>query len=320
MGRIAVTGSVAFDTIMVFPGRFADHVMPGQTHILNVSFLVEHLDRRRGGTAANIAYTLALLGERPLLCAAVGSDFAEYDTALAAAGVDTSPALRCGDVVCATGFITTDADDNQITGFHPGAMARADGVDLSVLADVEHVLVTPDAPAAMTLHIAQAAALGARLVFAPAQQLTALDDETVVAGLDAAWLVVGNDYEIESIRQRTGRSADDIARTAIVAVTHGAQGSDIHAGGTADHVGVVAPSRFVDPTGGGDAYIAGLLAGLRGGLAPAVAARVGALAATYAIEQHGPQAHTFTVAEFARRYEAAWLEPLQLGGVAGLHG
>src|SRR5450759_3825716 len=123
MGSIAVTGSVAYDTIMVFGGRFADHILSDQAHILNVSFLIDRLDRRRGGTAANIAYTLALLGERPLLCAAVGSDFAEYGAALSAAGVDTSRALLCDDVTTATAFITTDVDDNQITAFFPGAMA-----------------------------------------------------------------------------------------------------------------------------------------------------------------------------------------------------
>ncbi|MHB8717855.1 MAG: carbohydrate kinase family protein [Candidatus Dormibacteria bacterium] len=310
MGRIAVTGSVAFDTIMVFPGRFADHVIPGQAHILNVSFLVERLERRRGGTAANIAYTLALLGERPLLCAAVGSDFAEYGRAISAVGVDTSSVLLCDDIVCATGFITTDADDNQITAFHPGAMARAAGVDLTVLGDVDHVLVTPDAPEAMTLHIAQAQQMGARLVFAPAQQLTTLDDATIVAGLDAAWLVIGNDYELESIRQRTGRAAADIASRALVYVTHGAQGSEVYAGGEVTEIAAVPPARFSDPTGGGDAYVAGVLAALRGGRSPEVAARTGALAATYAIEQLGTQSHSFTAAEFARRYQEAWQEPL----------
>jgi len=171
MGTIAVTGSVAYDTIMVFGGRFADHILADQTHILNVSFLVERLEKRRGGTAANIAYTLALLGERPLLCAAVGDDFAEDLAALRAIGVDTSGALVCDDVGTATAFITTDLDDNQITAFFPGAMARSAAVDLTSLSDVEHVIVAPDAPDGMDLHVRQAAEVGARLVFAPAQQL-----------------------------------------------------------------------------------------------------------------------------------------------------
>ena len=310
MGSIAVTGSVAFDTIMVFPGRFADHILADQAHVLNVSFLVDRLDRRRGGTAANIAYNLALLGERPLLCAAVGTDFTEYDAALGSVGVDTSRTLRCDDVTTATCFITTDGDDNQITAFFPGAMARAAAIDLTTLDGVEHVVVAPDAPDAMAIHVEQARSLGARLVFAPAQQLTSMDDATLLAGLDAAWLVVGNDYELETIRQRTGRDAAALATTAIVALTRGGQGSELHDGGTVHEVPVVEPEQFVDPTGAGDAYIAGLLSGLRSGRSPATAARIGALAATYVIERLGTQAHAYDRAQFAARYAAAFGEPL----------
>src|ERR1019366_1698935 len=152
MGRIAVTGSVAFDTIMVFPGRFGDHILPDKTHLINVSFLVNQLEKRRGGTAANIAYTLALLGERPLLCAAVGNDFTQYGAALSRSGVDTSAVLGCDDVATASCFITTDLDDNQITAFYPGAMARGGDVDLRVLDNVEYVVVAPDAPDGMAVH------------------------------------------------------------------------------------------------------------------------------------------------------------------------
>lgn len=308
MGSIAVTGSVAFDSIMVFPGRFADHILADQAHVLNVSFLVERLDRRRGGTAANIAYNLALLGERPLLCAAVGTDFAEYGSALESAGVDTAPALHCDDVTTATAFITTDADDNQITAFFPGAMARAAAIDLTAVDGVDEVVVAPDAPDAMAAHIVQARAMGARLVFAPAQQLTSMDDTTLVAGLDAAWLIVGNDYELETIHQRTGRDAAALATHALVALTRGGQGSEFHEGGTVHQVPVVAPTRFVDPTGAGDAYIAGLLHGLRSGRPAPAAARMGALAATYVIEQLGTQAHSYTPGQFAARYAAAFGE------------
>ena len=187
------------------PGRFGDHILPEKTHLINVSFLVNRLERRRGGTAANIAYTLALLGERPLLCAAVGSDFTEYGASLSRTGVDTSAALGCDDVPTASCFITTDLDDNQITAFFPGAMARAADIDLRALEDVEHVVVAPDSPDGMARHIAQAREMGARLVFAPAQQIPSIGDETLLAGLDAAWLVVGNDYELELVRNRTGR-------------------------------------------------------------------------------------------------------------------
>jgi adenosine kinase len=307
MGSIAVTGSVAYDTIMVFPGRFADHIISDQAHILNVSFLVERLEKRRGGTAANIAYGLALLGERPLLCAAVGNDFAEYGAALTAAGVDTSRTLLFDDITTATCFITTDVDDNQITAFYPGAMGRAIQVNLESMSGVEHVVVAPDAPDGMGLHITQAARMGAKLVFAPAQQLSSMSDETVRDGLEGAWLVVGNDYEFQLIQRRTGRDAAAIAAGgAMVAVTRGGQGSELYVDGAVHHVPVATPEAVVDPTGAGDAYIAGLLAGLRAGRAPEVAARIAALAATYAIEHHGPQSHTFTREQFDARYATAF--------------
>jgi adenosine kinase len=312
MGTIAVTGSVAFDTIMVFPGRFADHILSDQAHILNVSFLVDRLEKRRGGTAANIAYNLALLGERPLLCAAVGNDFAEYGAALSAAGVDTSGAVLFDDIATATSFITTDMDDNQITAFYPGAMGRAARVDLTALSGVEHVVVAPDAPDGMGLHIDQVATLGARLVFAPAQQLSSMSDETLVAGLESAWLVVGNDYEFQVIQRRTGRDPEALAgRGAMVALTRGGQGSELRVDGEVHHVPSASPKALVDPTGAGDAYIAGLLAGLRAGRDPDVAARMGALAATYVIEQQGPQSHLYTREQFADRFATSFGQALE---------
>ena len=303
MGRIAVTGSVAYDMIMVFPGRFRDHILPEKTHVLNVSFLVDSLERRRGGTASNIAYTLALLGERPLLAAAVGADYDADAAELAAEGVEVGTALRLDDVPTASGYITTDLDDNQITAFYPGAMAHAAAIDLRRIDDVDCVVVAPDAPDAMAAHVAQAVEIGARLVFAPAQQLPALPEEALRAGLERAWLVVGNDYELELIRSRTGRSVDDIRRRgAIVAVTRGAEGSQLHSGDGIVIIPAARPHALVDPTGAGDAYLAGLLAALRAGDDLAVAGRVGALAAAYVIESKGTQTHRFDRAAFAARY------------------
>jgi adenosine kinase len=306
--QVAVTGSVAFDTIMVFPGRFGEHILPEKTHLINVSFLVDRLEKRRGGTAANVAYTLALHGETPLLCAAVGSDFGAYDDALRAAGVDTSTALRCDDIPTASAFITTDLDDNQITAFYPGAMARGAQVDLAAVGDrIDTVVVAPDAPDGMSLHITQARDLGARLVFVPAQQIPSLPEETLRAGLDAAWMVVGNDYELELIRSRTGVSPDDLRRRgALVALTRGDQGSELHGPDGVVRIPVAPPQALVDPTGAGDAYVAGLLAGLRRGLPLEDAGRMAALSATYVVEQQGPQAHRFDAAGFAARYRGAF--------------
>jgi adenosine kinase len=306
--QIAVTGSVAYDTIMVFPGRFGEHILPDKTHLINVSFLVDRLEKRRGGTAANIAYTLALHGERPLLSAAVGNDFGDYDAALRDAGVDTAAVLRCDDIPCAGAFITTDLDDNQITAFFPGAMGRGGQVDLTRHADaVDTVVVAPDAPDGMALHVAQAQQLGARLVFVPAQQIPSLPDDALRAGLDAAWMVVGNDYELELIRSRTGVSPDDLRRRgALVALTRGPEGSELHGPDGVVRVPVAPPREVVDPTGAGDAYVGGLLAGLRRGLPLDVAGRMAALSATYVVEQPGPQSHGFDAAGFAARYRQAF--------------
>jgi adenosine kinase len=303
VGRIAVTGSVAFDTIMEFGGRFGDFILPDKTNELNVAFLVERLEKRRGGTAANIAFSMALFGERPVLCAAVGgADFVDYAAALEAEGVDTSGVLTCHDVSTATAFITTDRDGNQITAFHPGAMARAAGVDLSVLADVSEVVVGADDAGAMALHVEQAQTLGARLVFAPAQQIPAMPDEVLRRGLDQAWLIAGNDYEFEMIRERTGLSVDALSAARMVAVTHGSAGSELRTPDGASVIPAAAVSESVDPTGAGDAYIAGVVTGFRAGASPDVAGRMGSLAAAYVVEQHGPQRHRFDPASFRARY------------------
>jgi len=313
VGTIAVTGSVAYDTIMVFPGRFRDHILPDHTHLLNVSFQVDRLERRRGGTAANICYTLALLGERPLLCAAVGaSDFEDYGAVLEARGVDTTSALRCADLPTATAFITTDLDDNQITAFYAAAMSRAAGVDLSRIEGVDTVVIAADAPDAMTLHITQAIDMGVRIVFAPAQQIPSLSDETLHAGLEAAWLVVGNDYEMNLIADRTGRRLSEIRATCMLAVTHGAAGSALHTAEGTVEVPAAPVSEVVDPTGAGDAYIAGLLVGLRRGQPLDAAGRIAAVAAAYAVEQRGPQGHSFMPDDFEARYSAAFGKTLIL--------
>jgi adenosine kinase len=307
VGRIAVTGSVAFDTIMEFAGRFGEHILPEKTNQLNVAFLVERLEKRRGGTATNICFSMALLGEQPLLCAAVGGgDFVEYAAALEFEGVDTSAVLTCDEVGTATAFITTDRDGNQITAFYPGAMARAAGVDLSVLSDISEVVVGADDAGAMALHVEQAGALGARLVFVPAQQIPAMRDEDLRRGLEQAWLVGGNDYEFEMIRERTGLSIGSLSAARMVAVTRGAAGSELHSPGGIAVIPVAPVSEVVDPTGAGDAYIAGLVTGFRAGASPDVAGRMGSLAAAYVVEQHGPQRHRFDVAGFRDRYAVAF--------------
>jgi adenosine kinase len=241
-----------------------------------------------------------------------GSDFVDYAAALEAEGVDTSGVLSCADVSTATAFITTDRDGNQITAFHPGAIARAAGVDLSRLSDVSEVVVGADDAGAMALHVEQASALGARLIFVPAQQIPAMPDDALRRGLDQAWLVAGNDYEFEMIRDRTGLSVDAISASRMVAVTHGPAGSELRTPDGVSAIPAAEVSEVVDPTGAGDAYVAGLVTGFRAGASPDVAGRVGALAAAYVVEQHGPQRHRFDPASFGDRYAAAFGESLSL--------
>jgi adenosine kinase len=304
---------------MLFPGRFREHILPERTHMLNVSFQVQELQQRRGGTAANICYTMALLGEHPLLCAGVGrADFGAYSRALEGVGVDTSAALRCDDIGTATCYITTDLDDNQITAFFPGAMSRASAVDLTTLPDVSDVVVAADDPEAMARHIADTAALGARLTFAPAQQIPSMTDEVLRAGIDAAALVVGNDYEIEMISKRTGIALDGARGRSTFAVTHGSAGSQLY---TSDGVIAIPPAPVrdvVDPTGAGDAYLAGLLTGVRAGCSLHIAGRLGSLVAAYVVEARGPQGHTFTIEDLRERYRQAFAEDLPRGALNSL--
>jgi adenosine kinase len=296
-----VTGSVAFDTIMVFNGRFSDHILPDQTHKLSVAFLVEDLTRRRGGTAANIAYNLALLGEAPLVAGGIGNDFEADRKALEAAGVDLSPSRVFDGIPTANAHVVTDMDANQITAFYAGAMNQAGQIDISTLSDIEHLIVSPDAPAGMVRHLNAAATLGAKLIYSPGQTLPALDDTDLQNGIDKAWMLICNDYEMELISERLGSNEQTLGRDHIVVVTRGASGADFLTPGGDFHVNAAPVASVVDPTGAGDAFIAGLVAGIRQGKDLADAGRVAAVAAAYVVEQNGTQEQRYTASEFQDR-------------------
>jgi adenosine kinase len=298
---IVVTGSIAFDNIMDFPGYFKDHILPEKVHMLSVSFLVETMKKQHGGAGANVAYNLALLGERPLLVGAVGDDFAEYREWLESKGVDTSAILVVPGEFTASAFITTDRDDNQITGFYPGAMRNAGGFSLDdVDGDISLIVITPDNPDAMARYPGECRRRGIPYVFCPGQQTVSLTAEQLVDGVTGAKCVIGNDYEMELIADKTGHSVDGLLELAeIVVTTLGDKGSRIaSAGGTAE-IDIVPRSRITDPTGAGDAYLAGIAWGLARGAAPRDFGRVAALAASHAIVEYGTQAHTYTQAEFS---------------------
>ena len=302
------TGSVAFDYIFTFNGRFRDHIMPDQVHILNLSFLVDRFERRRGGVAANYAYTLALLGQPSAILATAGADATEYRGWLEGLGVECSGLKLMEGETTATGFTTTDLDDNQITGYYGGAMNRAGEVGLADTAvKPVAVIVGPNGPAGMARLVQECREAGVPFVYDPAHQLPRMSKEDLEAGCRGAWILIGNDYELELIRQRTGRGIEQLLELATMVVTTlGRQGSRIESAAGKVEIPPALARREVDPTGAGDAYRSGLVAGLLRGLPVAEAGRIASLASAYVVEQGGTIEHRYTMAEFADRYRSAF--------------
>jgi adenosine kinase len=307
---VVLSGSLAFDHIMVFPGHFEDHIIPDKIHILNVSFLVDSLDRMRGGVAGNIGYSLALLQQPCRIVATVGTDFDEYRRLLASLGVDTSGIIVVKDELTASAFITTDRADNQITGFYPGAMSKASEYGLAgYLDDAQLGIISPTAPEAMRRHAAELAEQGIAYLYDPGQQIVALSPSVLREGIDNAAILIGNDYELAMISEKTGMSRDDLVRACpAVVITYGELGSRIFADGDELDIPAVRARQVVDPTGAGDGYRAGLVAARLVGLPWDAAGRVGALAATYVVEVRGTQSHRYTLDDFSRRFVEAFPE------------
>ena len=288
--RIAVTGSIATDHLMTYPGRFADQLLPDELAHLSVSFLVEDLDVRRGGVAANIAFGMGVLGLQPLLVGAVGADFADYRAWLDRHGVDTSP-VRVSELRHTARFVcTTDQDHNQIASFYPGAMSEAREIELGPLAPLDLVVVSPNDPAAMVRHTTEARDRGIPFVADPSQQLASLDGDQVRTLIDGADVLLTNAYEAALTEHKTGWSAAEVLdRVGVRVTTHGADGVVIDGAGEQTRVGVVPARRLADPTGGGDAFRAGFLSGRSWGLSLERSAQVGSLLATLCLETVGTQ-------------------------------
>jgi adenosine kinase len=302
---ILVSGALALDHIMVFPDRFKHHILPDKLHTLNVSFNITSLKTHFGGTAGNIAFYLKWLGEEPLILATAGSDFGAYADWLARHGIRRDGIRILGDVRTAQGFVTTDLDHSQIWAFYEGAMARAHEARLEdVSAQPAFAIVTANGKRAMIEH---ARALKARSVptyVDPSHGLPIIDRAELLELIDGCAAYIVNDYEWSLTLEKTGCSESELAaRCDALVITSGREGSRIHAAGKSIEIPPVAASRVVDPTGCGDAYRAGLIAGRARGLPFEVAGRMGSLLGSYQVEVEGTQNLALELGAFRARYE-----------------
>ena len=303
--NIVVTGSIAFDYLMSFPGRFTEHFLPEHMSRVSLSFLVDSMDKRRGGCAPNIAYTLALLGERPRLMGTAGQDFDDYRRWLEAAHVDTALVKEIDGKFTASFFCSTDVESNQIASFYTGAMANAGELSFRDVPECGLAIISPNDPGAMLQYAEECRTLGIPFIWDPGQQCARMDGDELRDGMSGATIVICNDYEFELIRQKTGMDEDAIlAGSGALLVTRGENGSSIIERHGATDVPAVPPHRIIDPTGVGDAFRGGLLKGMARGASYKVCAQIGSVAATYALEHLGGQSHAYTWHEFLARYEA----------------
>jgi adenosine kinase len=306
---ILVSGSLAYDFIMNFPDSFKNHIMPENMHILNVCFMVDELRRSWGGTGGNITYTMNLLGGEPVIVSAAGKNGDEYVRYFKEHNIKTDYIYIDPNQLSASAFITTDADNNQITAFHNGPLGLASNISLRDIKEKFSVaIIAPTQKEVMIKHLKECQELGVEAVFAPGQQITAFDGLELKRMIDQAHFVIGNDYEIKLMQERTGWSGEEILKnTKVLITTMGEKGSIISTSdGEVIEVGVCPPESFDDPTGAGDSYIAGFFTAYQQGLDLKTCGQVGSVAASYAIETLGTQEHDFTREEFCARYEKAY--------------
>ncbi|HEX5352662.1 MAG TPA: carbohydrate kinase family protein [Rhodanobacteraceae bacterium] len=304
MPRALICGSMAYDTIMVFEDRFKNHILPDKVHMLNVSFLVPRMRREFGGCAGNIAYNLKLLGGEPIPMATVGQDFAPYREWFANLGISLDRVREVPGTFTAQAFITTDKDNNQITAFHPGAMMQSHLNHVGDVAEAALGIVAPDGRDGMLQHATEFAARGTPFIFDPGQAMPLFSGEEFRAFIEQADYVAVNSYEASLLSERTGWSEAEIAgRVKAYVVTHGADGSVIHASGTSHAIPAAKPREVVDPTGCGDAYRAGLIFGILRGLDWPTTGRIASLMGALKIACPGTQNHHFEQAGFADEFK-----------------
>lgn len=311
---VVVTGSLGYDYIMDFPGRFADRIMPDKIHKLSLSFLVDRLTKQFGGTGANIAYTLKLLGVEPMLLACAGDDFDEYKKHFENHGISTKGIRAHKESTTSSYFVITDQDDNQIGSFYVGAMKYAKDLSITALKGVtlpsrvtpseNFVVIAPTDPRAMVKYVHECRNLGFPYLYDPAFQIATFSPNELKEGIEGAALLIGNDYEIALIQERLGISHEELLTMApILITTLGAKGSIIETRKNAIHVKPAKPKNTSDPTGAGDAYRAGFLAGYLRKYDLLVCGQMGSVAAAYTVEMYGTQTHMFTKKEFIARYK-----------------
>ncbi len=310
-----ICGSYAFDTVMVFPDQFKNHILADKTHMINVSFLVPEMRREFGGCAGNIAYNLNLLGGKPLPMATVGQDFDSYAQWMEKCGISSTHIKKIDKTYTGQAFITTDLDDNQITAFHPGAMGFSHENNVSDAKDVEIGIVSPDGRDGMIQHARQFKEANIPFIFDPGQGMPMFDGKDLIRFIDQATWVTVNDYEAEMLQQRTGLSPHEIAeRVEAYIVTLGGEGSHIYTNKHRHEIPAAATSELSDPTGCGDAYRAGIIFGLMNDLDWEITGRIASLCGAIKIETHGPQNHSFTQTEFAVRYQKTFGEKFPVIG------
>jgi adenosine kinase len=301
--KILICGSIAYDNIMVFRGRFKEHILPEQIHILNVAFLVPELRREFGGCAGNIGYNLKLLGGDPVIMATVGEDAAPYLARLDSLGLARDQVRTVPGTLTAQAFITTDLDDNQITAFHPGAMNHSHENRIGAHLGAGLAIVAPDGRAGMVAHVNELASARIPFMFDPGQGLPMFDGPELLGMIDAATYLAMNDYEGRMLVEKTGRPVEGLARMVdALIVTKGASGSTIYAEGQRHDIPSVKPEEVVDPTGCGDAYRAGLLYGIAAGLDWAATGRLASLMGAIKVASRGGQNHRSTPAEIGELY------------------
>ncbi len=302
---VVITGSIAYDYIMSFPGYFKDHILPEKIHEISVSFLVDSMKKQRGGIATNIAYNLALLGERPKIMATVGEDFEDYRRWLELHYIDTSAIIAIPDEFTASFFVSTDKSQNQIASFYTGAMAHAHLVSFQdhVNGGIELAVISPNDPRAMVQYVAECKELGIPYIYDASQQIIRLSGEDLREGCTGSKMIVLNDYELEMLKNKTGWNDEQIAAsTETLIVTYGEKGSKIHHRGRVIEIPIAPPRQIGEPTGTGDAYRAGIVKGVLHKFSWEFTGRLGSLAATYALEQYGTQSHRYTLEEFIERF------------------